>query len=63
MRCQEARGRVPVQARGREEAEREATDVVEAREVIVSARIVGRRLSISRGFPVIQSYAPNAGQK
>lgn len=46
-----------------EEEEWEATGVVEDREVIVSARIVVRKLSISREFPVTQSTAPNAEQK
>jgi hypothetical protein len=39
-----------------------ANNVVD-REVIVSARNVVKKLSISRGFPATQSTAPNAEQK
>ena len=66
MKCREVRGKVPVWAPVWEEALAEAeweVTSVEAREVIVSARSVVRKLPISRGFPVTQSTAPNAEQK
>ena len=61
MVCREVR--VPVweeeQAEAEAEAEWEVADVVD-REVIVSAPIAERKLSINRGSPAIPSSARNA---
>jgi hypothetical protein len=57
--CQEARGKVLVWEQAEEEVGWEVTSA-EDREVIVSARVVARKLSISRGFPAIPSSVRNA---
>jgi hypothetical protein len=74
LQCREVKGKVPVWAAVWEEALAEVVvaALVEAewevkcaedQEVIVSALSVGRKSSISRGFPVTQSTAPNVEQK
>ncbi|KPK46087.1 MAG: hypothetical protein AMK74_01425 [Nitrospira bacterium SM23_35] len=69
MECQEDRVKVLVRAAGWEEVlaalveEEWEVKKLEAREVIASAPIVEKKLSISRVSPVTQSTAPNAVQK
>jgi hypothetical protein len=63
LRCQEARARDLAWEEPVVEVQWAATVPVRDQVEIVSARIVVKRLRISREFPVIRSNAQNAEQK